>query len=348
MTTRRDFLRTSLFASAAALAPTRDATGAVPGWWTTPGRDPTTGLSDVPDRLPIEWYRRNIGRFQQALGTAGLDGMLCKDQWNIVYLSGYFHTTTERPAALWIPVQGEPSLFVPGLDRDLAGSWLIREVAYYFDFPQAEDDAVPRAGSVASPRGTVDLWLWMLRGLDRRGFGTKRIGLDWDAPESQVAKFRDTLRAATFHHAGDIPMGMRVVKTPEEVALTRRAIDYHDQILEFCRRYVLQHGTDASDFDVRHAVAATGLDIARRAGLERYAYPRPAHGAGMEGHQKPYVSLGDTTVMAEGMMFSNEPGLYDPQGGYGYNHSNNLLITKERGLQMNKTPLTREWCWLTL
>jgi len=95
-------------------------------------------------------------------------------------------------------------------------------------------------------------------------------------------------------------------------------------------------------------VAAKVLDIARRAGLERYAYHRPAHGAGMEGHQKPYVSLGDTTVMAEGMMFSNEPGLYDPQGGYGYNHSNNLLITKERGLQMNKTPLTREWCWLTL
>ena len=459
MTTRRDFLRASLVASAAALAPTRDATGAVPWWWTTPGRDPATGLSDVPDRLPIEWYRRNIGRFQQALGTAGLDGMLCKDQWNIVYLSGYFHSTTERPAALWVPVQGEPSLFVPGLDRDLAGSWWIRDVEYYFDFPQAEDDGDPRAGSVASPRGTVDLWLWMLRGLDRRGFGAKRIGLDWDAPESQLAKFRDTLKVATFRHAGDIPMGMRVVKTPEEVALTQRAIDYHDQILEFCRRYVLQHGTDASDFDVRHAaeafgtelvlkdikrdgrphtavgvnvsvgcrtgvgtayphpnqffharirrgdaiqfsgvmvriggyggegyrachiapmtepqkklwdvhtemtlaqqewskagvecraVAAKVLEIARRAGLERYAYHRPAHGAGMEGHQKPYVSLGDTTVMVEGMMFSNEPGLYDPQGGYGYNHSNNLLITKERGVQMNKTPLTREWCWLTL
>jgi Xaa-Pro aminopeptidase len=68
----------------------------------------------------------------------------------------------------------------------------------------------------------------------------------------------------------------------------------------------------------------------------------------MEGHQKPYISLGDTTVMAAGMMFSNEPGLYDPQGGYGYNHSNNLVITNERGVQMNKTPLTREWCWLTL
>ena len=254
-------------------------------------------------------------------------------------------------------------------------------------------------------------------------------------------------------------MGMRVIKTPEEIALTQRAIDYHDRLLDFCRRYVLEHGTDATDFDVRHAAEAFGtdlvmkdvrrdgrphtavgvevevgcrtgvgtayphpnqffhsrirrgdaiqfsgvmvriggyggegyrachiapmtdaqkkmwevhtemtlaqqehsragaecravasrvLDIARRAGLERYVYHRPAHGAGMEGHQKPYISLGDATVLAEGMMFSNEPGLYDPVGGYGYNHSNNLLITKEQGVQMNKTPLTKEWCWLTI
>jgi len=47
-------------------------------------------------------------------------------------------------------------------------------------------------------------------------------------------------------------------------------------------------------------------------------------------------------------VFSNEPGLYDPVGGYGYNHSNNLLITGERGVQMNRTPLTKEWCWLTI
>jgi Xaa-Pro aminopeptidase len=68
----------------------------------------------------------------------------------------------------------------------------------------------------------------------------------------------------------------------------------------------------------------------------------------MEGHQQPYVALGDATVMAEGMMFSNEPGLYDPAGGYGYNHSNNLVITRDRGMQMNKTPLTKEWCWLAI
>lgn len=72
--TRRDFVRSSLLASAA-LAPTRDLIGAVPWWWTAPSRDPNTGTQDIPDRLPVAWYRANIARFQQQLLRAGLDGM---------------------------------------------------------------------------------------------------------------------------------------------------------------------------------------------------------------------------------------------------------------------------------
>jgi Xaa-Pro aminopeptidase len=459
MPSRRDFVRTSLLASTAALTPARDAIGALPWWWTAPSRDRATGVPDVPDRLPVAWYRDTVARCQRALQAAGLDGMLCKDQWNTVYLSGYFHSQTERPEALWVPAVGEPTLFVPGLDRDLVTSWWIRDAEFYFDYPHAESGNDPRAGSVATPGGTVDLWSWMLKGLDRRGFGGKVIGLDWDAPESTLKRFREALPHATFRPAGDLLIDMRIIKTPEEVALTQRAIDYADRILEYCRRYVLERGTDATDFDVRHAATAYGTDlvlkdlprdgrphtavgvsisvgcrtgvgtayphpnqffhakikrgdaiqfsgimvriggyggegyrachvlpmtdaqrrmwdvhtemtlaqqelskagvecrlvasrvheIARRAGLERFLYHRPAHGAGMEGHQKPYIALGDATVLAEGMMFSNEPGLYDPAGGYGYNHSNNLLITKERGVQMNGTPLTKEWCWLTV
>jgi Xaa-Pro aminopeptidase len=456
---RRTFVHQTLLATAAALAPTRDAIGAVPGWWINPGRDRLTGLQDRPDRLPIAWYRATIERLQRALAAAGLDGLLCKDQWNIVYLSGYFHSQTERPEALWIPATGDPALFAPGLDRDLVSGWWIRDAEFYFDYPHAEANNDPRSGSVTDARGTVDLWRWMAQGLARRGYAAKRIGLDWDAPESTLRKLREALPQATIRHAGDIPMQMRVIKTPEEVALTQRAIDYADQMLEFCRRYVLERGTDASDFDVRHAAEAFGADlvmkdlrrdgrphtavgvsfsvgcrtgvgtayphpnqffhtrikrgdalqfsgimvrlggyggegyrachvlpmtdtqrrvwdvhtemtlaqqefskagvacrdvaskvhdIARRAGLERLVYHRPAHGAGMEGHQQPYIALGDATMLAEGMMFSNEPGLYDPAGGYGYNHSNNLVITRDRGVQMNKTPLTSEWCFLAI
>jgi Xaa-Pro aminopeptidase len=459
MPSRRAFVRQSLLAAAAGLTPARNARGAVPQWWNAPARDPATGLQDLPDRLPIAWYRATVARLQGALAAQGLDGILCKDQWNVNYVSGYFHSQTERPEALWVPAQGEPTLFVPGLDRDLVTSWWIRDAEYYFDYPHAETNNDPRGGAVLDPRGTVDLWRWMMQGLAHRGYAAKTIGLDWDAPESTLRKFRETLPQATFRHAGEALLQMRIIKTPEEIALTQRAIDYADQMLEFCRRYVLEHGTDATDFAVRHAAEAFGAElvlrdvkrdgrphsavgvsfnvgcrtgvgtayphpnqffhsrikrgdalqfsgimvriggyggegyrachvlpitdpqrrmwdvhtemtlaqqdlskagvacrdvasrvheIARRAGLERFVYHRPAHGAGMEGHQQPYISLGDPTILAAGMMFSNEPGLYDPVRGYGYNHSNNLLITAARGMQMNKTPLTKEWCFLTV
>ena len=83
-------------------------------------------------------------------------------------------------------------------------------------------------------------------------------------------------------------------------------------------------------------------------GTKHLIYHRPGHGEGMEGHQPPYQALGDYTVMREGMHFSNEPGLYDPENGFGVNHSNNILVSQETGLQMGTTPATREWCFLEL
>jgi Xaa-Pro dipeptidase len=77
-------------------------------------------------------------------------------------------------------------------------------------------------------------------------------------------------------------------------------------------------------------------------------YHRPGHGAGMEGHQPPFQSLGDYTVMKAGMMFSNEPGLYDPENGYGFNHSNNILVAAKKGLQMGTAPVDKAWCLLKL
>lgn len=87
-----------------------------------------------------------------------------------MYLTGYFHSRTERPEASWVPATGEPALFCPGLDRDrVAGGLAPRRRAPFFDFPHAESDGDPGAASVPRPSGTVDLWRWMLRAVDRRG-----------------------------------------------------------------------------------------------------------------------------------------------------------------------------------
>jgi Xaa-Pro aminopeptidase len=85
-------------------------------------------------------------------------------------------------------------------------------------------------------------------------------------------------------------------------------------------------------------------------GMQQYIYHRPGHGTGqnLQGHQAPFLSLGDYTPMQEGMMFSVEPGLYDSEKGIGINPSDNLLITKDGAVLMSRVPFSKEWSYLTL
>ncbi len=409
-----------------------------------------------PFRLPVEWYRATVKRFQARLSEQGLGGAIVTDVLNRNYLTGIFLTETERPNYLFIPAQGEPTAFIPGLDRDMAASWWIKDVEWYFDFPHTGENnqIVWKAG----PR--QDLFIWMLKGLAKRGFGSAKLGMDREAVPSLAKKFKETLPAASLSEVEKDLLRMRQVKTPEELALLQKAIDLHDAMLGFARKFILAHGEQVTDFDVRCAseefgtrtlMAAMGsgvdgrahhavgislgfscragvatayphpnqffftrlargqavqiasviriggyggegyralhiapmkdaqkrmwdvhtemtlrqaelcksgsrcqevgeavLAIAEKAGMGKYVYHRPAHGQGMEGHQAPYLSLGDDTLLVENMTFSNEPGLYNLEGGYGYNHSNCVLVGRQRGSIMNKAPLTRDFCWLKI
>jgi len=253
---------------------------------------------------------------------------------------------------------------------------------------------------------------------------------------------------------------MRMVKTPEEIALIQRAMNYFSKIHAFGRDYILEKGTDATDFEIKHAVEEYGTnlvikDIKRdgrphnavgirigigcrsgvgtayphpnqfhhnkvkkgdslqiaggvkiggyggelyryyqiapwdahrekvwevvteacriqeresKAGvtcgevaykvhkyqveqgkdIQKLLYQRVAHGQGMEGHQPPYIALGDQTVLEEGMTFSVEPGLFDPKNDFGYNPSDLLLVTKKKGVLMSSVPYSKEWMFLKL
>jgi Xaa-Pro aminopeptidase len=84
-------------------------------------------------------------------------------------------------------------------------------------------------------------------------------------------------------------------------------------------------------------------------GVAPLIYHRPAHGEGMEGHQAPWLSLGDHTMLEPGMCFSVEPGLFDTENGFGTNFSDKFVI-QETGpaRQMSRLPWSEEWCWVKL
>jgi Xaa-Pro aminopeptidase len=410
------------------------------------------------DRLPLEWHQATVKRFQEKLLEKGIEGALVTDPWNIIYLTGLFHTTTERPFACFIPARAlEVHWLYPGLDKALVEGWWFTSGDYYYDYPHTEGGYPDRGKVVSGP--AVNLVEWQLRALERRGFGDKSIGLSEPPTVKRLARMTGVLPRARFEDVSDILVKMRRVKTKEELALSQRAYDYFSQIHAWTRDYILQHGTDLTDHGIAKAAEEYGTDLVMKdirrdghphtavgisigigcrtgvgtayphpnqfhhnrvrkgdslqvagvvkiggcggelycpyqvapwkpewektwevmaegsrmqialskagarcqdvakaihqmqldKGMQELLYQRVGHGEGMEGHQEPYIALGDDTVLEERMTFSMEPGLFHPEGGYGYNPSDNVVVGASTGWVQGSVPnLTKEWALLKL
>ncbi|MGP1395993.1 MAG: M24 family metallopeptidase [Inquilinaceae bacterium] len=74
------------------------------------------------------------------------------------------------------------------------------------------------------------------------------------------------------------------------------------------------------------AVNDEALAPIRAAGLGQAIRHRIGHGMGVEGHEAPWLSPGDTTVTGPGMVFSCEPGVYRP-GLDGWRCIETLIVT---------------------
>jgi len=52
------------------------------------------------------------------------------------------------------------------------------------------------------------------------------------------------------------------------------------------------------------------------------------HAIGLRNHEAPFLDVGDHTVVKPGMVFTIEPGLYDPAVG-GFRHSDTVAVTED-------------------
>jgi Xaa-Pro aminopeptidase len=52
------------------------------------------------------------------------------------------------------------------------------------------------------------------------------------------------------------------------------------------------------------------------------------HGIGLRNHEAPFLDVGDHTVLEPGMVFTIEPGVYDPAVG-GFRHSDTVVVTED-------------------
>jgi Xaa-Pro aminopeptidase len=412
------------------------------------------------DRLPLEWHQARARALQAYLTENGFAGAWLADPMNIIYFTGLFFTTTERPFSVFLPADRLSTIwFNPGLDRDLVKTWWATESDYYFDFQHAEG-AFPNEGKVQQG-AKIDLFEWVLKGLKKRGYDGKRIATDKDFSATQLAKAGTVfLKETKFDSISEHCEKLRMVKSPEELALWRRAYRVFDETHAFARDLLLAKGTDLTDYDLAMAAqefgmarlmsgikrdgrphSAVGIDLGIgvrcgvgtayphpnqmhynkirkgqalqiaggveiggcggelyrafllapwtdhqrkvwtvvrdsclmqkdrsregvacstvayqihqhqvKEGMQKYIYHRPAHGMGVEGHQPPYLALGDYTMLEAGMIFSVEPGLYDPENGFGVNFSDGFVVQAgdKPSLQMSRLPWSEEWCLVKL
>jgi len=77
------------------------------------------------------------------------------------------------------------------------------------------------------------------------------------------------------------------------------------------------------------------LDQIRKAGFGKFLRHRAGHGIGLQSHEAPWIAEGDKTVLVQGMTFSCEPGVYDPEWG-GFRHSDTVVVRKDKGEILNR------------
>ena len=425
MTDRRQFLRT--LGSTAALS----ITTGISSFGRVRGLRVSASAPDAGehDRLQPDWYRRKIAQLQEQMKKHKLNAMLLLNATNVIYTTGYFHLSTERPLAALIPESGDPTLFVPELESDQVKLWWVKEYESYFDFP-----------------GSVNRVQWIFERIAKRGLGNARIGIE----EPSVSRLKHIKRGApkaTIVEAGDLVENLRWIKDEDELRIMRRAMYFadftvqsgrdfvqrngsvtEDQILKatadavadkmskelndvvgvgieppfgglvpFGKRSAFPHAVPSKDrlkpgdalilsfgaqvggynvecersfcvgkpndyakrlYDAMLAAHDTGaanmkegavaedvdkkaLEQIRKAGFEKFLKHRTGHGIGLEGHESPWISEGDKTVLQEGMTFSCEPGVYDPEFG-GFRHSDTVIVRRDKGEIMNSYPTRLE------
>jgi len=113
-----------------------------------------------------------------------------------------------------------------------------------------------------------------------------------------------------------------------------------DQAKKLFDAMLAAHDTAAANLKegmIAEEVDKLSLDQIRKAGYGQFLKHRTGHGIGLEGHEAPWIAEGDKTVLAVGMTFSCEPGVYDPGWG-GFRHSDTVVVGKTQGEIMNRYP----------
>lgn len=172
-------------------------------------------------------YKDRIERIRRVLTRRKLDALYLTNGTSIFYLTGYSFISTERPAALVVPVDGEITFLAPLLEKDHVPleTRLIEDVKTYVDYP--------------GERPPIEHFAEFLTEM---GLDKKRVGTDnksgaprmWSYTGAPITKY---LLDMKFVDMEDLVPSMRLVKSEKEIALMTESCKWANLAMSFLQEY---------------------------------------------------------------------------------------------------------------
>ena len=161
-----------------------------------PPQDPT---------LSREVFARRLARAQQELQARKVDLLIATPGTNYEYLTGYNPGRSERLIALLLPASGDPTIVCPSF----------------------EVERIRQHSVVAAMRGWEeqdDPYRLVRQALQEMKLRARAVALESTTAYAVALRLQDTL-GGRFVDAAPITDRLRIIKSPEEIALIRQAID---------------------------------------------------------------------------------------------------------------------------
>jgi len=201
-------------------------------------------------------FESRVQKIRGEIAKRQLDALYLTSDTSIVYATGFSHISTERPAALVIPLDGEIVFMGPVIERDhiKATAPLIRHVYSYLDYP-----------GETHPMDLFASWLKEI------GLGDKSIGIDNPAGASGKWGYTgppisEKLPEAKFVKAKDIVETLRLIKSDEEIALLKESAKWAGLAHSFLQKFT-KPGLWDVEISLRASLEAS-KEMKRKLGLK--------------------------------------------------------------------------------
>ena len=241
--------------------------------------------------LSRESYEKIQAKVREGMRQAGVDGVIVESDFDVAYLTGFFHSSHERPCAIVI-TQDATHMLVPALEADNAARQKAHaEFVVYDEFPGVEDAFSILLRKIA-PKG---VWAYSS-----------------ETPVGRIEKFRKFAPDADWIMK-DIVLDARLTKLPEELALHREAARISDLMLhsgiDLIREALRKGGELPSETELAGHVRAVGVGTMYRehedvvvgkymAGGLVYTGANSAYPHGLPSGRR--LMLGDTCILSLG------------------------------------------------